>query len=139
MVTMETTVVTAMAEDKMVVSIPFFSACIIGRLPTGTAAMRHMPRMAVLSKDKACITMITSTGKRISLSTMNAHIREFAKASLIRDLDTDTPRRTMERKTVAFPMYPTVFEIIGGGVMPNQKMARLKRAITVPGLNTWSG
>ncbi len=51
MVTKETMVLTAIAEERIEVSIPFFSACIIGRFPTGTAAMRHMASVAVLSNE----------------------------------------------------------------------------------------
>ncbi len=70
MVTMETAVVTAMAEDRMCVSSPIFSAWIMGRLPTGTDAMRHMARVAVVSKDRVCMTKTIAMGVRIMRRAM---------------------------------------------------------------------
>ena len=64
MVIMEMTVDTAMAEDKIFVSSPIFSAWIMGRFPTGTAAMRHMARVATGSKDSACITKTIAIGSK---------------------------------------------------------------------------
>ena len=64
-VPIETAVVTATAEERIVVSSPIFSAWIIGRFPTGTAAMRHMASVATGSKFKACMTRTMLTGTRI--------------------------------------------------------------------------
>ena len=49
------------------------------------------------------------------------------------DLDIDTPSRTIERNTVALPIYWIVFPRMGGRLMSNQNTTRLKTAMTVPG------
>ena len=64
-VTPDTMVVTAIPEDKMSVFSPIFSACIMGRFPTGTDAMRHMASVAVGSNLSARIKNTIATGMMI--------------------------------------------------------------------------
>ena len=64
-VTIDTTVDTAMAEDRMEVSSPVFSAWIRGRLPTGMHAIRARARLVIKSTCKALKTKKSIKGTAI--------------------------------------------------------------------------
>ena len=63
-VNMDINVVMAMELDSISVSRPIFSAVIRGRLPAGTAAMRHTASVATGSKPQKCITITKITGTK---------------------------------------------------------------------------
>ena len=132
MVIPDTTVETAIPDERMLVSSPIFSARIIGRLPTGTAPIRHIARIAVRSNPRAFMINTIAMGIMIIRSTIYIHMRKFLREPTKSDLAIMTPRSAIDRKIVAFPMYSTVFETRGGSLRSNQKTTRLIMAMTVP-------
>ena len=134
-VNMDINVVMAMELDSISVSSPIFSAVISGRLPAGTAAIRHTARVASVLKPVKYIITTKMIGTIIIRITIYSHILIFLNDLKKLDLAMDTPSRVMDINTVALPTYSIVFEMMGGKVISNQNTTRLNTAIMVPMLN----
>jgi hypothetical protein len=128
-------VVMAMELDSISVSSPIFSAVISGRLPAGTASIRHTAKVASVLKPVKYMTATKMIGTIIIRITIYSHILIFLNDLKKLDLAMDTPSRVMDINTVALPTYSIVFEMMGGKVISNQNTKRLSMAIIVPMLN----
>ena len=69
-VNMDINVVMAMEDESISVSRPIFSAVIKGKLPAGTAAIRHTAKVASLLKPAKYITATKMTGTIIMRITI---------------------------------------------------------------------